>query len=218
MLTLGQKLMLGCTALLLGVLLLLGGTLLPARLRSYGEELDGRISLTARILAEGEDAEAILSGESREGWILRLDALVRETDNIDYIVIADAAGKRVYHPDHSLIGEAFAGGDEKAALEGRTAYLTTQHGVQYDQRRAFQSVLNDSGKVIGFVMVSASMATIEAEKQLLIRQFLLSFLLALAVGLLLSFFWPGAFGRRFSDMSPIPSRRCICSGKMCWII
>ncbi len=188
MLTLGQKLMLGCTALLLGVLLLLGGTLLPARLRSYGEELDGRISLTARILAEGEDAEAILSGESREGWILRLDALVQETDTIDYIVIADAEGKRVYHPDHSLIGEAFAGGDEKAALQGQTAYITTRHGVQYDQRRAFQSVLNDSGKVIGFVMVSASMATIEAEKQLLIRQFLLSFLLALAVGLLLSFF------------------------------
>ncbi len=188
MLSLGQKLMLGCTALLLGVLLLLGGTLLPARLRSYGEELDGRISLTARLLAEGEDAEALLSGDDRRDWIARLDALVQETDGIDYVVIADAAGKRVYHPDHSLIGEDFAGGDEDAALDGAAAYLTTRQGVKYDQRRAFHSVVrpNPEGEVLGFVMVSASMETIEREKQALIQQFLLSFLLALAMGLVFS--------------------------------
>ena len=55
-LTLQQKLMLGCSALLVGVLLLLGVTIIPQRLRSFETELDDRIALTARIVAESSDA------------------------------------------------------------------------------------------------------------------------------------------------------------------
>ena len=186
-LTLQQKLMLGCSALLVGVLVLLGATLIPQRLHSFDTELDDRIALTARIVAESSDAEnALTEGTASERWVEHLDALVAETEGVDYIVVADATGRRVYHPDHTLIGQQFAGGDEVAAERGSAPYITTRHGVEADQRRAFQTVYNGEGTPIGFVMVSASMANIQKEKQELIFSFLLVFALVLAIGLGLS--------------------------------
>lgn len=186
-LTLQQKLMLGCSALLVGVLVLLGVTLIPQRLHSFDTELDDRIALTARIVVESSDAEnALTDGAAADRWMEHLDALVAETEGVDYIVVADASGKRVYHPDHALIGQQFAGGDETAAESGSAPYITTRHGVEADQRRAFQTVYNRNGVPLGFVMVSASMANIQKEKQELIFSFLLLFTLALAVGLGLS--------------------------------
>ena len=183
-LTLQQKLMLGCSALLVGVL---GATLIPQRLHSFDTELDDRIALTTRIVAESSDAEnALTEGTAAERWVEHLDALVAETEGVDYIVVADATGRRVYHPDHTLIGQQFAGGDEVAAERGSAPYITTRHGVEADQRRAFQTVYNWEGTPIGFVMVSASMANIQKEKQELIFSFLLVFALVLAIGLGLS--------------------------------
>ena len=183
-LTLQQKLMLGCSALLVGVLLLLGVTIIPQRLRSFETELDDRIALTARIVAESSDAEnALIAGKAPAGWMVRLDALSAETVGLDYVVVADCTGKRIYHPRHELIGQQFVGGDEAAAKQGSAPYITTGIGTAELQRRAFQTVYNKEGSPIGFVMVSASVATIQRKKLELLRSFLLVFAPALAAGL-----------------------------------
>ena len=185
--TLQQKLMLGCSALLIGVLVMLGTTLIPQRLHSFDAELDDRIALTARIVAESSDAEAALTdGAASPRWMAHLQALVEETEGVDYIVVADPSGKRLYHPDPALIGQQFAGGDELDAEAGSAPYITTRHGVEADQRRAFHTVYNEDGAPIGFVMVSASMANIQQQKRELLLNFLLVFALALAMGLALS--------------------------------
>lgn len=103
-LTLQQKLMLGCSALLVGILLLLGVTIIPQRLRSFNTELDDRIALTARIVAESSDAEnALTAGKVPAEWMARLDALSAETVGLDYVVVADRTGKRIYHLSECLL-------------------------------------------------------------------------------------------------------------------
>lgn len=182
--TLQQKLMLGCSALLVGVLVLLGAALIPQRLHSFDTELDTSIALTARIVAESSDAEnALTDGTASPRWMEKLDTLVAQTEGVDYIVVADVNGKRVYHPDHSLIGQQFAGGDEADAETGAEPYITTRHGVEADQRRAFHTVYDAEGEPVGFVMASASMANIQNQKKELLLRFLIVFALALVVGL-----------------------------------
>lgn len=194
-LTLQQKLMLGCFILLMGVLALLGATLVPQRLRDYDTELDGRISLASRLIAEsGDTIEALAAGKATMDLTARLDKLVAETEGIDYVVLVLPDGRRVYHPDHTLIGQQFTGGDEGGAVIGEAPYITTRSGTVASQRRAFQTVYNEDGRIVGFVMVSASMENVQKQKQNLLIHFLLVFVLALTVGLLLS--WMLAHGVR----------------------
>lgn len=54
----------------------------------------------------------------------------------------------------------------RAAEKQRSApYITTDIGTAELQRRAFQTVYNKEGSPIGFVMVSASVATIQRKKR-----------------------------------------------------
>ena len=70
-----------------------------------------------------------------------------------------------------------------AAKQGSAPYITTGIGTAELQRRAFRTVYNKEGSPIGFVMVSASVATIQRKKRELLRSFLLVFAPALAAGL-----------------------------------
>ncbi len=186
-LTLQQKLMVGYSALLIGILLLLGSSIIPQRLQSFETELDNRISLTARLIAESSDARDALADQAAPAsWVQELDQLAAETSGIDYIVIADIQGRRIYHPDHSLIGGQFAGGDETAAEQGEAPYITTRSGTNADQRRAFHTIYDEDQNPVGFIMVSASLDNIQREKRELFVNFLLIFAAALLVGLVLA--------------------------------
>ena len=163
---------------------LLGAEIIPQRLRSFDLQLDGRIALIARMVAESRDAEqALTDGAAPERWVAHLESMAAETENVDYIVVADCTGKRVYHPNHALIGQYFVGGDEVDAEQGSEPYITTRHGTEVDQRRAFHTVYNEEDEPIGFVMVSASMERIQRQKQELMKRFLLVFAPALLAGL-----------------------------------
>lgn len=121
-LTLQQLLMLRVTVLLMGILILLGAALIPERLRSYDAALDEQIALVARLVAESGDTEEAVNTDSVSMyWVQQLDALADDTEDVDYIVVANADGNRVYHPNHRLIGQHFVGGDESAAYSGRPA-------------------------------------------------------------------------------------------------
>lgn len=185
--TLYHRIALSSSAVIIAILLLLGAVLIPERLESYDTELDNYITLAARLVAESTDVhEALESGIVDDALMERLDADAVENDGYDYIVIADPDAIRLYHPDHTRIGEHFAGGDEGDALAGAAPYLTTRQGTEVSQRRAFHTVYDDDGAVLGFVMVSASLGLIEAQEHLLIVRFLIIFAIALAVGLLVS--------------------------------
>lgn len=208
--TLYHKIALGSCAMIVGILVLLGAVLIPERLESYDNELDNYIALAARLVAESNDVRRALEhGAAEEALVERLDADVGSHVGFDYIVIADTNSIRIYHPDHDLIGQQFAGGDEGRAAAGGAPYLTTRQGTQESQRRAFHSVYDDNGQVIGFVMVGSSLNMIQQQKRALIMRFGMVFAMAMMVGLLVSRFLaksvcrallgnePDAFARMF---------------------
>lgn len=187
-LNLQQKIMLSFCTLLLCVLGVLGVTMIPSRMTDYNKTLDNDLSLVARLVSESEDVqESLINNMASEESIKRLDALTNDIESVDYIVVANPDSIRIYHPDHTLIGKTFVGDDELPALKGKESYLTTGQGTQASQRRAFHSVYDSNGKVIGFVMASASLDTINSQKNMLLIQFLLLFAIVLVAGLLVSY-------------------------------
>lgn len=180
-----QKLLLSYSLLVLGITILMGIYILPVQLRGMESNLKNEISETAYLLSIDSDiVNGVEEGQFPKNLIKKLD-VVRDKykKRIDYIVIADKQGIRMYHPDASFIGKRFSGGDEKRILKSGNPYITTRKGEHDVQKRAFSSVKDSSGKIVGFVMVSASLGTIQKQQLQIIAQFILIFLLVLFVGI-----------------------------------
>lgn len=184
-----QKLMISYIVLILGILFFVLSILLPSQLRTMNTDLENKISWTAEILSEDDEIKKETeAGTFSEALIARLDSLLSDSKGIDYIVIADTDSTRLYHPDKNQIGQQFQGGDETEILQGSSPYITTRKGTTDTQRRAFQAITNQNGKIIGFIMVSSSLATIEKAEKTIIFNSLLILGSALLVGILFSFF------------------------------
>lgn len=184
-----QKLMISYIVLILGILFFVLSFLLPSQLHTMNTDLENKISWTAEILSEDDEIrKETEAGTFSEALIARLDSLLSDSKGIDYIVIADTNSTRLYHPDKDQIGLQFQGGDESEILQGSSPYITTRKGTTDTQRRAFQAITNQNGKIIGFIMVSSSLATIEKAEKTIIFNSLLILGSALLVGILFSFF------------------------------
>ncbi len=133
----------------------------------------------------GEDnavKEAIRTGSADAGLTDLLDGFLKKY-HVDFIVLAQLDGKRVYHPNHDLIGEYFVGGDDQRVRDGETSYISIATGTSNKQQRAFYSVQADD-EVVGFVMVSLSLESIYMEQIRQIGQLFLVILIAIGLGLL----------------------------------
>ena len=112
---------------------------------------------------------------------------MNDSPSIGYLVIADAAGVRLYHPDHALIGGHFSGGDEAPILRGDAPYISERRGTSEEQLRAFHAVCDENGAVLGFVMVSQSMRSIHNLQRTMFLHFSAICLAVLAIGMLLAY-------------------------------
>ena len=211
-----KKLMISYCVLIVGVMVLMGGYMLPVQLRHMDRSLDDSISWTARLVSEDSAVvEAVDSGIFPQELKERLDRLLGESQDIDYIVISDKDSIRLYHPDNSLIGQPFAGGDERGILAGVPPYVTTSRGSAQVQRRAFHSIQNDLHELTGFIMVSASLSTIRHEQRQVIFLFGVIFTVILILAILfariisgsirksLLGFEPGTFARMYLQREEI---------------
>lgn len=211
-----KKLLISYILLVFGIAILTGAFILPVQLNGLEHNLNEKISWTGRLLAEDSAIkDGLQTGTLSSECLEYLDGLIKDSGNIDYIVIADTDSVRLYHPDHSLIGENFTGGDENDVLNGSISYITTQQGSTDVQKRAFHVITDDSGNTLGFVMVSASLTTIRQEQRAIILQFALIILLILAFGILFSWlisknirksllgFEPGTFAKRYLQREEI---------------
>lgn len=163
---------------------------LPGQIREMNRNLEKTLSRLAYILAHDMEIKAALElGKCNAQLLHRLDGISEITrDNIDYIVIADTDSIRLYHRDKSLIGKQFTGGDEMNAINGtEDAYITIHKGLPDFQMRAFHSVTNDYGEVIGFVMASTSTHSIEIRKQEIVASAFGFLAISLVTGLFLAY-------------------------------
>ncbi len=139
----------------------------------------------ADILASSESVkEALINKKCGDALMNFLDSIASTSDTINIISIADTDSKRVYHIRHNLIGQSFVGDDQTEALNGNS-YLSFATGTEGAQRRAFHPVFDDSGNVIGFVMVSTKMSQVGELKYNLLLQYRWLFIAALATSILI---------------------------------
>ncbi len=188
-LTIAKKLLLSYAVLVIAVSALSVAIVLPGQIRTMNRNLEGTLSRVAYILAyDKEIIDALKTGVDSESLQERLNGISEMTkDTIDYIVVADANSKRIYHPNRVLIGGQFNGGDEIQALKGTNdAYITTWKGHPDIQKRAFHSVHDETGKIIGFVMASTSTKSIEIHKQNMIIRALGFMMISLVTGIFLA--------------------------------
>ena len=163
---------------------------LPEQIQEMNRNLENTLSRVAYILAQDSEIKCALNGgKCTENLIHKLDGVSEITKNtIDYIVVANTDSIRVYHPDRVLIGKKFTGGDEIDAINGkRVKYITTHQGHPDVQKRAFHSVKDDDGKIIGFVMTSTSTESIENRKQEIVASALGFLAISLVLGLFLAY-------------------------------
>lgn len=136
------------------------------------DKIDNSLVSTAATLASNNSVkEALLSGEVSEDMTAYLDAVVAKTNDMDVISIADKNSIRVYHVVHERIGQKFVGGDEARALAGES-YISDATGTMGYQHRAFCPVLDDDGKVLGFVMASTTQDRLERLRSDIIATYL----------------------------------------------
>lgn len=184
-----QKILFSYLIILFIIVALIGITIFPSLLKEMNLNLENDISETAAVLSKDtEIRNSISSGNFSKSLILRLDQIMQEKKKIDYIVIADTSNIRLYHPNHTLIGKTFAGGDQMPILSGSQPYITNRIGNTQPQKRAFHQILDTNGKICGFVMVSASLERIHYEERELLLQFFIILTIVFFIGLLFSIF------------------------------
>ena len=131
-------------------------------MRTLLEQIDSVLMSTVVTLANNPAVRRSVE----QGWIDRelsdyLTDVVVNTENMEYITIANADSVRVYHIDPAFIGLPFEGDDEARALAGE-CYISDATPENFQkQHRAFHPVRSESGQVIGFVMASATFERID---------------------------------------------------------
>ena len=131
-------------------------------LRTLREQIDSVLMSTVVTLAHHPAIREIVE----QGYIDQqmsdyLTDVVVNTENMQFITIADKNSIRIYHVDPAFIGLPFEGGDEGRALEGEI-YISDAAPLNFQkQHRAFHPVLNENEEIIGFVMASATFEQID---------------------------------------------------------
>ncbi|MCD8121983.1 MAG: ATP-binding protein [Clostridiales bacterium] len=147
-------------------------------------EIDEKISSVAAYIASMDPVMDMLkTGYPSDAATRELDSIYEIFSDINGIMVYDANGLRFYHSNRETSGETLVEGEETAILNGSEPYITTGYGTQGTQRRAFHAVTDsESGRILGFVMVSV-FTTFVMEQ---IRELSLTFILILGVMLVAS--------------------------------
>lgn len=175
--------------------------------QSEKEDLANTVRLTSQLIAESTVVKEGLAG--RDSAAVQVFAeRVRTEAEVDYITVFTLEGIRLSHPDPSLIGQPFAGGDEGAVLSGKQ-YLSTAEGTLGTSIRYFMPVYNEAGTQIGAVATGITLNSVE-DAVSRSRQMIYAGLAAgLVVGLCGAVFLSQRVKRILFDMEPASIARLL---------
>ena len=171
--------------------------------RTFQEKVDEILVSTVTTLAEAPSVlEVVRTGLCPPDLVTYLTNMVRHTEDLDYITIADRDSIRLYHIDPAFVGLPFEGGDQHRALAGES-YLSDTGTVNFeDQRRAFHPIRETDGTVVGFVMASTTHTRLDQLQNRVYDTYFHLFLVltgcSLAVGLVLAVY----LGRHLRGVRP----------------
>lgn len=117
------------------------------------KQIDNTISNVARYVASMDGVIRMLEQGYPDPEIQeQLDNLSDCMTDVNVIMVCDKNRLRYYHTDRQDWGDSFADGEEDAVLNGSSSYITTGYGTNGEQRRAFCSIKDENGNVLGYVM------------------------------------------------------------------
>ena len=163
-------------------LMALVGTLVITLGMEY-QGIDLHLTESARIIAQLPQARQALEQVSPEEVVDILDELIRQSPEIDLILVGDSQGKLYYARDHAHIGSTYGGTAYQRALQGEDAYVEDDKLEEAD-RCAFAPIYGDGNTVLGFAAVGIyARSTLSLTLSTLVR-FLVIAVVACCLGLL----------------------------------
>jgi CitB family two-component system sensor histidine kinase MalK/two-component system sensor histidine kinase DctS len=197
------KLMTLIIACWFGLLAITFGVTLRFSLNALQEKIDEILLSTVQSLSDAPGIQEILrTGTCPQEIEEYLDNVVRYTEDLDYITIADTNSIRIYHIDPSFVGLPFEGGDQHRALSGE-CYLSDAGTNNFSaQRRAFHPIFDSNGEVMGFVMASATHSRIHQLRRDIYEAYIRLFLTLLMCTLIFCFPLAVFLGRNLRGARP----------------
>lgn len=147
-----------CITLLWGLLFVV--TLVASMrvsVRTVQDRVDNTLQSLGKSLSESEMVyRSIESGACPESLMKYLDNLVANTDDIDFITIADENAVRLYHVKHEWIGTKASEIDDENGIPTQFYFQDTV-GSLGEQRRVYVPVTDGDGKTVGFILAGTTM-------------------------------------------------------------
>lgn len=135
------------------IALSLAGTLYFV-LRSERASLDGNLLNSASILSQVPLLQDALQGELPLDELADyLDDTIRQTSDIDLILVGDTDSILFYVPDRTLIGTPYSGTAQERVLAGGGPYTYNETGPMGSDHSAYAPIRDGAGNVIGFIIV-----------------------------------------------------------------
>jgi len=188
-------------SLILGLALLVTGAMVHWRLeRQTRESLGEKVALLSRIVAGTEVAREGLTGMRPQAQVQDLAERIRLESGVDYVVVMDMNGLRLSHPNRSLIGARFAGGDDADVYRGRS-YLSVAKGTLGVSVRAFTPV-RDGDRQVGAVAVGLLQSGVDRAVVSVHKRIALGGLIGFAAGILGAMYVADRIKRILLGMEP----------------
>lgn len=108
---------------------------------------------------------------------------IRKKTKVDFIVVMDMKGTRLTHPNISLIGKKFQGGDEVEVLTLGRQYVSESKGSLGSSIRVFVPIFNGT-KQIGAVSIGSTINQINQEINSKTKQFIPFIIIGLILGII----------------------------------
>ncbi|WP_286179983.1 DcuS/MalK family sensor histidine kinase [Neobacillus cucumis] len=110
----------------------------------------------AKIVAQTPLVIDGLTGKADEKEIQAFASQIRQSTQVEFVVVMDMNGIRKSHPNKDKIGQHFVGGDEKAVLKGKE-HVSIARGTLGVSLRSFIPVYDEGHKQVGAVAVGISL-------------------------------------------------------------
>ncbi|AQP37214.1 ATPase [Vibrio anguillarum] len=133
-------------------LLLVAGFFHQTLSETLQDQISTKALIQAREIATDPNLIALIQQNRLTEVQTKIDRLQRISD-ANFIVIGDANGIRIAHPDERKIGLPMQGGDSSRALKEGEYYTSTQKGSLGWAIRGKAAVVSPSGQVLGVVSV-----------------------------------------------------------------
>jgi CitB family two-component system sensor histidine kinase MalK len=188
-------------SLILGLALLVTGLLVDWKMEQQAREaLGDKVILLSRIVAETEVVREGLTGRRSVAQVQELAERIRTESGVDYVVVMDMNGLRLSHPNPSMLGAHFAGGDDADVYRGRS-YLSVATGTLGVSVRAFTPV-RDGDRQVGAVAVGLLQSGVDRAIVSVQKRIAFGGLIGFTAGILGALYLAGRIKRILMGMEP----------------